>query len=349
MGPSEHELAGLKRMRTLKHRNLIRMITWYDFAETRAFLMPEYLMDLNEYMVGKTVADFDAPHQGPRRNSRRDPQSKDSPYRFPTNHWLWRGIVGVLDGLQKFHGSGDGEERAAHLDLKPKNILIGYDGNLVIIDCGLSRVVTPWESSMTQADGEDDKGTYELVDEGTASYKPPRTQLKWNIPLTTLSEKCDIWSMACIMMEVMLFLIYGKGSVEEFRKGRISKSRGAIHDTFWECSPGGDTFHLKQVVESHLDKVQQISELLDDYDLENQITLLRRMFNMSPDERPTVGECLTQLNSERPTFRRASIRFGLGGTVNSLRINTRLAEEQYELGYYGKSKMPPQLQPVSGL
>ena len=322
-------------MRELSHPNLIRMITWYDFADIRAFLMPVYQSDLDYYLMGRTAPDFDTPHQGSRRSSRRsswrNSQSQDT-YRFPTTHWLWRGIVGVLDGLQQFHGSRNGEGRAAHFDLKPKNILISYDCNLAISDCGLSRVVAESESLTTQGD------------EGTAGYRPPETQMD----PCMLNEKCDIWAMACIMMEVMLFLIEGKDSVKEFRKDRYTCSHVWKHDSFWEWLPGEDTFKLKQVVDSHLDRVQKLSQDNTDYALENLITLLRKMLSISPDDRGTIRECLIQLRDEHPMPSQVIPRLKLESIVDSVHINVTLAETQCELGFYG-TEIPRELQPVSEL
>ena len=238
----------------------------------------------------------------------------------------------MLDGLQKFHGSGNGEGRAAHLDLKPKNILISHDCNLAISDCGLSRVVAESEPLTTQGD------------EGTAGYRPPETQMD----PCMLNEKCDVWSMACIMMEVMLFLIEGKDSVKEFRRERYTRTHVWKHDSFWEWLPDGDTFKLKQVVDSHLDRVQELSQDAIDYALENLIALLRKMFSISPEDRGTIRECLIQLKNEHPMPSQVIPRLELGSIVDSVYINVTLAGKQCELGFYG-TEIPRRLRPVSEL
>ena len=345
-------------MRDLNHPNLIKMITWYDCADVRAFLMPIYQSDLDDYLMGRTVANLEAPQQGSWRDSRRSSwrdsrrsswrdsrrgsPSRDTHYCFPTNSWLWIGIIGVLDGLRNFHGLGSGEGRAAHLDLKPKNILISQDGNLVLSDCGLSRVVAAGEPLTTLCHG------------GTASYAPPLPQSDSDpsSPLGMLNEKCDTWSMACIMMEVMLFLIYGRGSVERFRINRKTNTGGQINDSFWEFIPGGETFRLKLVVVEYLNRVQQLSVYAGDDPLTNLTLLLRKMFSISPDERLTIGECLTYLNEPPLSPVIAPLPdpdIGLGGIVDSLHINRSLAKQENELGFYDDANMPRKLQPISEL
>lgn len=374
-----HELAGLERMRVLKHPNLITMITYYDYGDIRAFLMPIYQSDLEDYLMGDMTMAEDPDtlhrdseqnsyhdseqnsyhgseqnsyhsseqhsHHNSRPNSYYDPlgrnfQHRDTLKLLPTNNWLWRGIVGVLKGLQKFHEYG--KVRAAHLDLKPKNILISHNGDLVIADCGLSRVVAAGESLTVMGYA------------GTEGYSPPVPHTDPDT-LPLLNEKYDTWSMACIMMEVMLFLLYGTDSVKCFRSKRTYISGGRNSDSFWEPLPGGrDAFRLKPVVEKKLQEVQDLSIHAGDNSLTKLTILLRKMFSISPDERGTIGDCLNQLRNEHPIPSLVLPHHGDNNTergriIDSLHINVDLAMKEHELGFYGNANRPRTLQPISEL
>jgi serine/threonine protein kinase len=95
-----------------------------------------------------------------------------------------------------------------HGDLKPENILRFEDGEdwgtLVIADMGLAKVhreVTALRHN----------GTETL--EGTRRYEPPEATLDIQRPM---SRRADVWSFGCILLEFIIWLLYGFDELERF-------------------------------------------------------------------------------------------------------------------------------------
>lgn len=91
-----------------------------------------------------------------------------------------RYAIQIARGLVAIHERG-----IAHLDLKPDNILIGFDGVLRISDFGNASEVIP--------------ETYDVI---TCTYRPP--EIFSQIPWTDFGEvmKADVWSFGCIVYEL---------------------------------------------------------------------------------------------------------------------------------------------------
>ncbi len=84
-----------------------------------------------------------------------------------------------------------------HRDLKSQNILIGGEGNAVIIDFGLSRFYGQNPNPMTR-------------NVQTLYYRAPEVLLGARY----YSDKIDIWSLGCIYSEMILGRILFRGESE---------------------------------------------------------------------------------------------------------------------------------------
>lgn len=98
-------------------------------------------------------------------------------------------IIQLLNGVKAIHS-----ENVIHNDLKPENIMIDKNGNIVIIDFGLSMFTT---------------GKYTIIKEHvklvTSAYRPP--ELYISVPKTNfyrINTKVDIWSIGCIIYEMIM-------------------------------------------------------------------------------------------------------------------------------------------------
>ncbi|KAI0005739.1 kinase-like domain-containing protein [Xylariaceae sp. FL0662B] len=126
--------------------------------------------------------------------------------------WTIRQMRGLSDALDWLH-----EANCRHGDLKPENILffsqLGRQGHLVISDAGLAKV-----HILSTTERRTSTGTKM----GTRRYEPPEVYL--GIHGQALSRAYDVWSMGCIFMEFLVWLLYG---YDEFRElNRLEK--------FWE-------------------------------------------------------------------------------------------------------------------
>jgi len=87
-------------------------------------------------------------------------------------------VYQVLRGLKYIHSAG-----IIHRDLKPSNIAVNEDCELKILDFGLAR---PTENEMTGY-------------VATRWYRAPEIMLNW----MHYTQTVDIWSVGCIMAELM--------------------------------------------------------------------------------------------------------------------------------------------------
>ncbi|KAF8461220.1 kinase-like domain-containing protein [Kalaharituber pfeilii] len=331
---AEREREGLEYMARLQHKNLLQMYLWYDYCNLRHFLLPWYEGDLDKVLKGILPSENFHP---------KTCSPYTVAYRFPTEHWLWKGVLGLLDGLARFHNSGlaashagrEGVWRGAHFDLKPSNILIDGSGELVIADCGISRVK---KIQNPAADGLTTKSK-----ELTPAYAPPETEIDptdSRIRVPKMNQSFDVWAMACIMFEVMIFLIGGQEAFGEFTKRKQQPEDNA----FWTIEK--DRPKLKDAVTYWLLKAQAYSQVTEDKYLYKLVLRLKTMFNIDYNCRGTIDECLRNLQDMEPSFYTAETErerilsifldddnSRLDRVVESLPINTDIAKTSMELGY----------------
>lgn len=113
-------------------------------------------------------------------------------------------MAGVSSGLSTLH-----EAAGFHNDLKPENILVFREGNssnhsFRISDFGIS-FVHP-------------KGfkTGLPPHPGTGTYEPPECQMKQQ-----QSQKHDIWSLGCVLHEMLVWALKGSDAIESFADDRL--------------------------------------------------------------------------------------------------------------------------------
>jgi serine/threonine protein kinase len=108
----------------------------------------------------------------------------------------------------------DQDQHCRHGDLKPENILWFNDngalnngqGILVITDVGLAKI----HSEVTEV-----RQLRSSTQTGTWRYGPPEVDTR---KLQARSRRYDIWSMGCICMEFIIWILYGYTELERFNK-----------------------------------------------------------------------------------------------------------------------------------
>jgi serine/threonine protein kinase len=115
--------------------------------------------------------------------------------------WIVLQFVGISSALEELH-----ENNYRHGDLKPENILWfkGSDdmGTLQIADTGTLRI-----ANMSLANDVS----------GTSRYEPPEMDRDRGTQRAR-SRQYDIWSMGCVLLELLIWLSYGYQAVETFQK-----------------------------------------------------------------------------------------------------------------------------------
>ncbi|PMD57283.1 kinase-like protein [Hyaloscypha bicolor E] len=124
--------------------------------------------------------------------------------------WSLGQMVGLVDALKDLH-----KGKCRHGDLKPANILYFTEngvGVLKIADVGVSRVHEK-ETALRRG--------VTTTSASTKVYEGPEVNAK--IPRSRLY---DCWSMGCIILEFVLWLLYDFKAIESFLAARLSESHG---------------------------------------------------------------------------------------------------------------------------
>jgi serine/threonine protein kinase len=132
--------------------------------------------------------------------------------------WSLRQIVGLTQALEVLHSVN-----TRHGDLKPANILYfgGNDGGtLKIADLGIAR-------GHTQATEFRRVGT--VTSASTAAYQAPEMDKKEEEPM---SRRYDCWSMGCIVLEFIVWLLYDFEAIKSFSHARDTRTHAYYRFTY---------------------------------------------------------------------------------------------------------------------
>ena len=222
---------------------------------------------------------------------------------------LWPQMLGLARALHEFstgrwrntqsreeNGTTSVEaESAIHFDIKPSNVLVDRSSrvspkfNFVITDFGLAHIKT------TEGSG---SGTHDRG--GDDAYAPPE------IMLPTQNRKYDIWSLGCIFLEIVTFLVrgyQGVRSLDDVRRQTLpNRTRQA--PCFWEQSPQSGTYRedalenyrLKESVEGFIDSLRSRADTIGRYSprerllINNTLDMIQKMLVIKPADRLTSAE-----------------------------------------------------------
>jgi serine/threonine protein kinase len=158
--------------------------------------------------------------------------------------WVCEQWLGVVEGLQAIHkytshpslpsretkDPSNPRVHGRHGDLKPENILwfkrprsrqdtTDNLGSFVISDFGL----TMFHHNKTKSQ----VNPSNLARSPT--YRPPEYDVR-----KIVSQKCDIWSLGCVMLEFLIWYLLGWKGVEDFQTDRIKEDNCEIpEDVFF--------------------------------------------------------------------------------------------------------------------
>jgi len=159
-------------------------------------------------------------------------------------------IYGLADALDVLHSGRYGGDSYRHGDLKPENILCvtckaSGPGQvhvpiLKIADMGLAkhhRVATSLRPATSMR-------------YTTTRYEPPEVVFKLNLGR---SRRYDMWSLGCVILEKIIWLLFGRDSLQEFNSKIVDEDGGSSH---WFEKNTGDTpghrakvhFHVRDTI-----------------------------------------------------------------------------------------------------
>lgn len=178
----EHEKANLDKIKNVNNVHLIKNLASCDGIHCLIFPWAEH-GDLKQYWEDES----------------------DSDRSLPVFIWSIEQLAGLASALRDLHGVN-----CRHGDLKPSNIFYFKDdgGILKIADLGVSKVHS---IATDQRRGET------VTTASTRAYEGPEAYAPTNIPR---SRKYDCWSMACVILEFVVWLLYDHRALEGFHSSR---------------------------------------------------------------------------------------------------------------------------------
>lgn len=245
---------------SLRHRNIVELITSYSQNSLTNLLFPRADLDLHQFLLL------------PCRQS----VFQDDATLFQSLHGLSSGLAYLHDFHPRSSSSEDPVTPSLygyHHDIKPRNILVqGTD--FILADFGLSRVKS--EGEITQTRWKD--STYEY---GAPECRDPNTFRPGMV-----GRALDIWSLACIFSEVMVYMEGGSKGIVSFRECRLIDN---VHGKT-RCFHNNDA--LAPAVDIHLGNIESRSSSTAICTLG---TVIRSMFASEPESRPKAKEVVEQM------------------------------------------------------
>ncbi|KAF3916518.1 hypothetical protein ABW20_dc0101558 [Dactylellina cionopaga] len=215
---------------------------------------------------------------------------------------IWRQMVDVTSGLVAIHNPNSDALRKKglqpapggwlgyHFDIKPSNILVDNSGKFLITDFGLS---------VFKRGGTDDNPNRSEESEtlygqpGTPAYQPPgfssapdilpAGESQYDVP--KMRRTYDVWSLACVMTEVITFIIgynglIGPDAVAQFKNKRAADST-VDGSTAWHyrSSTANNESRLKESVLDWFHYMRRVAGGDDPY-LSTILELLEQMFRI---------------------------------------------------------------------
>lgn len=164
------------------------------------------------------------------------------------------------------------EKRILHRDLKPQNLLINDQGALKLADFGLARAIGIPVRTFT----------HEVV---TLWYRAPEILLGCQ----HYSMTVDVWSIGCILAEMVTCRSLFQGDSEIDQLFRIFRTLGTPDEEIW---PGVSQFPDYKTSFPKW-QVQDIASVISQHHLEVEgMNLLRRMLIYNPERRVTAKDAL---------------------------------------------------------
>ena len=195
----------------------------------------------------------------------------------------------LADGLDFLHSDMHNYSSLVcrHGDLKPNNFLI-FPAGWKISDMGLARVKT----TSTDESGVR-KTTKTTSKDGCGPYAAPEMSGPEG---TLIGRETDVWSLAAIIMELIIWGFGGPGAWSAFVRERNERSKGLFHTNN----------ALSQAVEKELDSwpeihFEEVSRFFDGDNarasrfLKDLVTALRGAFEVDPSRRATAKALLESI------------------------------------------------------
>jgi serine/threonine protein kinase len=219
---SNNEADVLKRLNDLEHPHIIRLLATFSYKGHFHMIFPWANGNLQDFWKKNPI---------------------DAPARAPGHlaDWLCQQVLGLTHALTNVHDTqrsghnaeilsthSDTRTHGRHGDIKPENILWFDDtgqkadgrslGVLKLADFGLADFHSKFSKSGANAKGV------------TGTYQAPEIDV-----VGVVSQKYDMWSLGCVLMEFIVWYVAGWEGVDNFSKRRSEETASGIRmDNFYD-------------------------------------------------------------------------------------------------------------------
>lgn len=201
-GVAKNELGILEHFRRLRNLHLITTIAYYSQLDHHYFVFP--------WAHGGNLRNFWEREPSLSPNSLDNISHQDW---CKYLNWAFKQLAGIVAAIKELHDD-EGVGGCRHGDLKPENILcfckrLPSPGEaptsvtLVVADAGLAKI---------HANATEKRFGPTETQRGTTRYSPPEADVR-----DKRSRRYDIWSLGCLFLEFLIWLLYGNNGLKDFR------------------------------------------------------------------------------------------------------------------------------------
>ncbi|KAF4944591.1 hypothetical protein FSARC_14634 [Fusarium sarcochroum] len=246
------ELQNLAVLNTLKHPNIVELLSSYAYDDVRHNLL------------------FPLATHG----SLKDFMTKDRQLTgFLSDDSVLTALAGLSSAIKSLHEFFEDKLDLAligfHHDLQPRNILV-TENTFILADFGLSKLKPSDEDSETPFRNRMDDYVAPECEDWENNYEPG-----------PVHRSSDIWSFGCVLAEIVTYVSQSCTGVRDFREARKFKRPGNTHHSF-HCGPQVSSTGVTDWL-SNLETSSSPSFVLI-------IQLVKRILSLDPFVRPRAVE-----------------------------------------------------------
>ncbi|KAF2648100.1 kinase-like protein [Lophiostoma macrostomum CBS 122681] len=234
----------LSILNSLKHPNILELIGSYSFKNDLNLLFPlasqtlEACFSENDRMLG-----------------------------FEDRASVLCALPGLASALHALHQFAweDVKYIGCHHDIKPDNIF-RHEGRLILADFGLATMKDPSQGSETR------------FQEGQGYYFAPECEdYEHDFQRYPIYRSSDIWSLGCVLLEILVFMDSGDAGIQNFRQERTVK-----FGRHFKSKPFHHGSHPSPVVMQYQENLSKVGN----DSTSTLVTLIRDMLSIESGKRP---------------------------------------------------------------
>lgn len=293
----ENEVRILSSLQRLKHPNIQQLLGSYTYKSKHNLISP--------YIAGGSLRKYLEQAKSP--NLCREE--------------MLCSIAGLASAIWALHEftleGGELSNKGTHQDLRPDNILV--DGNrFILADFGLSSIKSMDENTKTPF-------------KGRTGYcqAPECAELGRPYHENETDRATDIFALACIMTDLVIYLVNGPSGIQRFRDARGFQITPMCYYLFHKGGSSHEAVAEWLVDVAAKDGSQSIQEAVE---------LISEMLKINPTDRPTAAKvtarlymCIIRAFSEQFSVLFASFSSSVDAIIEQARFSSWVLSQDVEL------------------